>query len=527
MKMKTLYSLILTLFVTVQMTVAQQAKEAAKPGEVIELKMPKSGKTIIRLVFRNGSICDPAGKEGLTNITADMITQSGTSSMTSTQIREMTYPWSARMYSFTDKETVTIGFEIPTDYLDEFYTKVVRELLLHPSMDKNDFDRLLSNQKNYVEQVIRQSSDEEYGKKYLENVLFSGTPYSHLKEGTVASNSSITINDVKDHYKNFFRRDNVMLGIAGDYPASMVDKLKADINQLPATGPAVPKVTAPPMPDGLNVDIVSKQGALGSAISAGFPMNINRSNNEFAALMVANSWLGEHRKSYSRLYQKIREARSMNYGDYTYIEWYDNGGSNMLPQPGTPRSLNYFSIWLRPVQTAKGLKAQYQELSNIKIGHAHYALRMALREMDDLIQKGMTKEDFESTRDFLKSYSKLYIETPAKKLGYLMDSRFYGRTDWITELDGLLAKLTPEDVNNAMKKYWQTKNMEIVIVTDESEVANLVESLKNNSASPMSYSNSLKSSLPQTILDEDNVVSAYPLKVKNVRVVNSNDTFMK
>jgi zinc protease len=527
MKMKTIYSLLVCVFVTA-FAVAQQSKTpASTQKDIIELKMPKSGKAIIRLVFRNGSICDPAGKEGLTNITADMIVESGTGKMTSTQIRDLIYPWSARMSSFTDKETVTFAFEVPTSHLDEFYNKVVRDLLLHPSMDKNDFDRLLSNQKNYVEEVIRQSSDEEYGKKYLENVLFKGTPYAHLKEGTVASNSSITLEDVKTHYKNFFRKDNVLIGVAGDYPSTLVEMLKADIDQLPSTGPAVPKITPPAMPDGINVDIISKQGALGSAISAGFPMNITRSNNDFVALMVANSWLGEHRKSYSRLYQKIREARSMNYGDYTYIEWYENGGVNMLPPPGTPRSVNYFSIWLRPVQTAKGLKAQYPELSDIKIGHAHYALRMALREMDDLIQKGMTKEDFESTRDFLKSYSKLYIETPAKKLGYLMDSKFYGRTDWITELDGLLAKLTLEDVNAAMKKYWQTKNMEVVIITDESEVPNLVESLKSNSKSPMSYSNSLKSSLPQTILDEDEVVGAYPLPVKSVNVVKSEDTFQK
>ena len=43
----------------------------------------------------------------------------------------------------------------------------------------------------------------------------------------------------------------------------------------------------------------------------------------------------------------------------------------------------------------------------------------------------LSKEEFESTRDFLKSYSKLYIETPVKKLGFLMDSHFYGRKDWI------------------------------------------------------------------------------------------------
>ena len=495
--------------------------------EVIQLKMPSSGKAVFRLVFRNGSISDPAGKEGLTELTADMITESGTKKMTSTEIRKLIYPWAARMSSFTDKEVSIFTFEVPTRYLQQFYTTVVKDLLLNPSMDKNDFDRLLSNQKNYVEEVIRQSSDEEYGKKYLEAVLFNGTPYSHLTDGSVASLSSITIDDVKQHYANMFTRNNVLIGIAGDYPEAMVSQLKNDLNMLPDIKPILPKLNIPKQPNGLSVDIISKQGALGSAISAGFPMDLTRSNNDFAALMVANSWLGEHRKSYSRLYQKIREARSMNYGDYSYIEWYENGGSNMLPVAGTTRSLNYFSLWIRPVQTAKGLKSQYPELSEISIGHAHFALRMALREMDELIKNGLSKEDFESTRDFLKSYTKLYIETPAKKLGYLMDSHFYGRADWISELDGLLAKLTMEDVNAAIRKYWQMQNMEIVIVTDESEVSKLVESLGNNKPSPMSYSNTLKTSLPENIMKEDAIVATYPMKVSEVRIIKSSDTFKK
>ncbi len=495
--------------------------------DVTQLRMAGSGKAVIRLVFRNGSICDPAGKEGLTSLTTDMIVESGTKKMNSTEIRKLIYPWAASMGSFTDKEVSILTFQVPTKYLQQFYTSVVKELLLNPSMDKSDFDRLLSNQKNYVEEVIRQSSDEEYGKKYLEEVLFKGTPYSHLVDGTVSSLSSITLDDVKKHYPKMFTRNNVRAGIAGDYPDNIVTQLKADLALLPEGKPAIPTLTPPPMPNGLTVDIVSKQGALGSAISAGFPMNITRSNDEFAALMVANSWLGEHRKSYSRLYQKIREARSMNYGDYTYIEWYQNGGGNMLPVAGTPRSLNYFSIWIRPVQTASGLKKQYNELSSIQVGHAHFALRMALKEMDELINKGMTQEEFESTRDFLKSYTKLYIETPAKKLGFLMDSQFYGRRDWISDLDGLLSKLTLDAVNKAIRKYWQTQNMEIVIITDESEAKPLSESLKNGSPSPMSYSNSLKSSLPKDILDEDDVVSTYPMKVREVRIIDSNTTFKK
>jgi zinc protease len=217
----------------------------------------------------------------------------------------------------------------------------------------------------------------------------------------------------------------------------------------------------------------------------------------------------------------------MNYGDYSYIEWYNNGGGNMLPQPGFPRSTNYFSIWIRPVQTAKGLKAQYKELEGIKIGHAHFAIRMALREMDKLITNGMSPEDFELTKTFLRSYIKLYIQTPGKQLGFLMDSRFYGRQNYISELDKLLEKITLNDVNSAMKKNWQTKNMYITIVTDKSEVTDLAQSLQENTLSPMSYADALKAVLTPEILKEDDEAAKFPLNVKKVTIVNSGDMFMK
>lgn len=511
---KNILSIVFLFFITV-----------ANAIEVVQLPLPNSGKTIIRLQFLNGSMCDPKGKEGVTSLTTQLIADGGTKTMTTTEVNKLIYPWAATISSSTDKEVSIFTFQVPTSNLSQFYTKVVKEMMLNPRMDSADFARHLSNQRNYVDQVIRESSDEEFGKKYLESMLFKDSPYEQLVAGTSTSLASINLSDVKTQYAKFYASTNLLIGLAGDYPESFVAQIKADFEKLPKFFVKTPHLIQPPMPEGLNVTIISKPGALGSAISAGFPMDINRVKDEFAALMVANSWLGEHRKSYSRLYQKIREARSMNYGDYTYIEWYDNGGSNMLPPPGTPRYLNYFSIWLRPVQTAKGLKKQYPELSDIKIGHAHFAMRMALREMDELLKKGMSKEDFSNTVEFLRSYSKLYIETPVKKLGYLMDSKAYHRTDWISDLDALLAKVTLEDVNNAMRKYWQTKNMDIVIITDESEAEPLAESLRNNSPSPMSYSNDLKSTLPQSILDEDKIVEIYPMPVKNVTIITKDIPF--
>jgi zinc protease len=215
----------------------------------------------------------------------------------------------------------------------------------------------------------------------------------------------------------------------------------------------------------------------------------------------------------------------MNYGDYSYIEWYENGGANMLPVSGVPRSSNYFSVWIRPVQIAKQLKQQYPELSEVKIGHAHFALRMAFFELGKLVRDGLSRENFEATREFLRSYSKLYVQTPEKQLGFLMDSKFYSRENYISELDDLLANLTLEDVNNAIRKYWQTDNMFVTIITDKSEAEPLAKSLRQNLQSPMSYSNLVREGLPKEILADDKLVADLKLNVTSVKILDSKDTF--
>lgn len=492
--------------------------------EFVELKQPNSAKLVVKFMFKNGSICDPQGKEGLTYTTSQLITQGGTGELTFGDIQDKIYPMAAGYYSSVDKEVAIFTFQFHKDWMEEFYPIMIG-LITNPSLSQSDFDRVKVNQQAYVDQVIRASSDEEYSKKALEDFQFRGTIYQHMVEGKSASVSSITLDDVKEHYQKFFTQNNLMVGIAGNYSEDFLNKLKNDLKKLPYTNPEIPEAPVIEMPDGINIEIIAKEGAFGSAIFTGYPLSITRTDDDFAALMVANSYLGEHRKSYGKLYQMIREQRSMNYGDYSYIEWYSNGGGNMLPPSGVPRHSNYFALWIRPVQIAKQLKMQYEELSDINIGHAHFALRMALREMDKMIKNGISQEDFEATRAFLQSYIKLYIKSPDEQLGYLMDSKMYGRENYIQELGELLSKVTLDDVNSAIKKYMQIDNMKVTIVTDVSEAEPLVKSLMENLASPMSYSNIVKAGLSEGILNEDASTENFKLNVKNVTIVDSKDTF--
>ncbi|MFA6437704.1 MAG: insulinase family protein [Bacteriovoracaceae bacterium] len=507
---------------TLILTILFSAAVFAQP--VIELKQPKSNKIVMKIRFANGSIADPKGKEGLTYAAAQLITQGGTKEMTYSEIQDKIYPWAAGYNVLVDKEVTTFTFMVHVDFLDQFYP-IVKGLLLSPSFAEADFQRVMKNQQNYVDQVIRASSDEEYSKKALEDLLFRGTNYQHKVQGTSESVTSITLEDIKQHFTNAFTKNNVTIGIAGNYSETFLKQITSDLAQLSGKKFVSSKAGKANTPDGVQVEIIAKDNAFGSAVFTGTPLAITRSSKEFAALMVANSYLGEHRKSYGQLYQKLRETRSMNYGDYSYIEWYNNGGGNMLPPSGVPRSSNYFSLWIRPVQIAKQLKNQYAELSGITVGHAHFALRMAIREVDLIVKKGLTKEAFEATRTFLRSYTKLYVQTPNEQLGYLMDSRFYGRKDFITEVDKELATLTVKDVNAAVKKYWRTNNMFVAIITDKSEADALAKSLKENTASPMAYSDAVKAGLPKDVLTEDDIVATYKLNIKNVTIVDSKDTF--
>jgi hypothetical protein len=67
--------------------------------------------------------------------------------------------------------------------------------------------------------------------------------------------------------------------------------------------------------------------------------------------------------------------------------------------------------------------------------------------------------------------------------------------------------------------------MFIAIITDKTEAVPLARSLRDNLASPMSYSNVLKGVLTPEIFNEDKLVENYVMKVSNINIIDSNTTF--
>ena len=459
----------------------------------------------IKLLFESGSADDPPGKEGLAALSAALISGGGSSEMSYEDIQKALFPISGGFGSQVDRELTVFNGVIHADNFRTWSDVALRQLT-SPGFSPEDFERVKTNLRNALIQDLRSNDDEELGKEVLQQVVFRDTAYGHPTMGSVAGIDSITVEDVKDFVKTHYTRDNLVIGFAGDLDPEVESRLRRELNLLPAGMPAQPEAPKGREASGIEVTLVEKD-ARATAISFGFPIEVTRSHPDYPALYLARTWLGEHRSSMSHLYQRIREVRGMNYGDYAYIEAFPYGGRSFFPPTNVARRAQLFEVWIRPVPTGQG----------------HHALRIAMHELEKLVQNGLTEEQFESTREYLSKNVFLLTATQSDQLGYALDSRFYGIDDYPTYMREALDELSVEEVNAAIRRHLQVEDVHVAMILKDAQ--GMKERLVADTHSSIQYA----SEKPAELLAEDREIGARKLNVRpeNVTIVPVAEVFAK
>jgi zinc protease len=445
-----------------------------------------------------GSAQDPQGKEGITSLTAAMLAEGGTRTKAYSDITDAMYPMATAFQWQVDKEMTVFSGTTHVDNLEKYYS-LIREMLLDPGFREDDFARLKEEALNYLKIGLRENNDEELGKEVLYSMIYPPEhPYGHHNMGAVSALEKLTINDVRAFYQQHYTRANLVIGLAGGYPADFPKRVESDFAKLPSrtADPVTAGLTQPKSLPGTRIEIVQRD-TRSTAVSLGFPIAVTRADKDWPALAVVASYFGQHRSSNSYLWQRLRELRGLNYGDFAYIEYFPRGMSQFQPDPNLGRHLQIFQIWIRPVEPQNG----------------HFVLRTALYEYDKLVRDGMAQEAFESTRQFLSKYVNVLTATQESQLGYELDSRYYGIKDFPTYMREQLAKLTLADVNRAIRQYLKSDAMRIAIVTKDA--AALRDAIVSNKPSPITY-NAAK---PKEITDEDKIIEQYKIVVKPAEVM--------
>ena len=469
------------------------AAEAASGDEasfrLVERHSDASPLVDVAFVFHAGAALDPPGKKGLAQLTAMMLSDGGSTERGIDQINDAMYPMAAGFDAQVDKEMVRLAGTVHRDNLAEWYA-LVAEQLLAPGWREDDFARLKTQLVNAILTDLVANNDEELGKEALYQFIYGpGHPYGTLTLGRVEDVQALTLDDVRAFHARHYSPANLTVGLAGGYPADFTARLRRDLARLPAGEASRREPGTLPRIAGHEALILEK-ATLAHAVSFGFPIALKRGDPDWVALWLATQWLGQHRSQNAHLYDRIREQRGMNYGDYAYIEYFPRGMYLTQPDPNLFRNEQIFQVWLRPLTGNN---------------EAHFATRVALYELGKLVEDGLTEEQFAATREFLDKWVAQLVSSQPALLGYAIDSAWYGIPDFPAYVRAELQGLTLEDVNRVVREHFSTEHIKFVFITPNG--ADLRRRLVGNDPSPMTY-NSPK---PASLLAEDAIIEALPL----------------
>lgn len=506
--------LLIAFFLLASLSLCAQTAEANHGLAGLVVEPSPSPLWEVRVMVHAGSASDPAGKEGTASLVANMLIEGGfgdpQNPVTKEKLAEITRPWgSAALPSvLVDKQTTTFTMRVPRDSFPEFLEKVFQPMFNQPLWKADELERLRKEALVGIESGLRFEQQEQLGLLALDNYVFLGTPLGHLAEGTVEGLKAITRDDLASFYQRYYRRAEMYVATSiGDKQAvdQMVAALPSGSGSVPRDDFAIPTRAI----QGRHLLIITQPNAIATGLHLGFPIDVTRGDPDYWPLFVGNVFLGTHRDSFGRLYNLIREQRGYNYGDYSYVEYLAGRPFYLFPPPTTPRSRQYFSIWIRPVAH------QY----------THFILKVMTAELERFVREGLTPEQVAEAKVKARTLYLNYAESVSRRLGYRLDDLFYGMRDrgYIDTMLKSIDAVTAEQVNAAIKKHLQSENLKYIIVTNQSEAAKLADDIANdrdvNNKSLEEYH--ISEPVPpekQEMLAQDEQWKKYPLHIERERI---------
>lgn len=443
-----------------------------------------------RVAFRLGSAHDPPGLPGLTMLTARLMAQGGAGSRSYRELQEALYPMAAEIGVQVDREQTVLHARVHRDDLPTF-GPLLRDVLVSPHFDVQDFRRVRDQIKTELAYGLKSNDDETFAKEVLQAMLYQDHPFEHPPQGTFKGLEQVTLSDVNAHYRRYFCLARTTVGVSGDLSEHVLEQWLKTL--LPLGRLSCSAVTEQPTPQLLKQRrawLVQKPSASATAISIGLHHSVRRGDADYPALVLAATYLGQHRQFIGRLMQKIREHRGLNYGDYAYAEHFRQYHDTHFAAPNISRTQQYFSIWLRPVAPK----------------NAAFVIKLAVRELEHLATHGLNLAEFKRIQTYARRYFPLSLQTADQQLGVAMDAEFYAtpRAEW-SALQQQLQRMTASEFNAAMRRHLKLDALQLAVITDNATA--LKAALIDSAPSTVVYT----TAMPSSVVSEDKIIARYDL----------------
>ena len=392
------------------------------------------------MLIRTGSSQDPAGESGLASFVAELLDK-GTVKRTAPQIAQQLGQMGADLGASAALDFTSISASALAPQAEELL-KNFTEIVMQPAFSDTEIERL---RKQTLAEISREvDSPDAFANKAFDAYLFGSHPYGQSPLGNIESVKAIKKKNIIQHYLRYFRPNNAILAVVGKYTPELAAEIEKSFGAWSKRDVPAPVFGQVPPIEGVQIRLVDKPGLVQAQIRMG-NLGIKRKSDDYIVLRVANTILGG--AFASRLNSRIRRDLGLTYNIGSHFEALQDTG---------PFEISTFT-------------------KNQTVGQT---VGETLKLLSEFKAKGVTSDEVDSVKGYLKGIFPTAIETPEKLAFNLMILRFYQipdtyLTNYLREVD----RISSSDVNRAIKKYFDDKNLKILVYTSAETVLPQLEPL--------------------------------------------------
>lgn len=386
-----------------------------------------------QLYFRSGNAAVSHLAPGLADMMATMV-RTGTAKRASRQIEEDLRRLGADLSSSAGQDHSAISFAGLSEFAEPLLG-LVNELAREASFPEAEFER---ERRQKLEEVKLERTQPGFlAGERLRKVLFGEHPYAKVSPSE-AQVAAYKIDELQSIYRQSYTPENGLMLLVGDFdPSAMLKTIEKLFGNWSGKKPAVPITAAPANPHGRRVYLVHVPGAVQAQILCGCH-SITRRDPDWVNLGLTNSLYGGAFNS--RLVMNIREAKGYTYSPRSSV--------NPLQQHG------YFSV----------SAAVRNEVVAASLTEIFY-------EIDKLRSLPVPDAELADAQNYLTGVFSMGLATQDGLLSQIATVALNDLpNDYLETYRAKVRALKPVDVQSAAQKYFDSANMQIVVVGERTKI---------------------------------------------------------
>ena len=384
----------------------------------------------ITAMVRSGSVYEPASLSGLASLTGSVMRSGGAAGLAPERMDDELEFMASSVESGIGPDMGTVSLTSLTKNFSRTL-QIFADVLLRPDFSEKRVDLA---RKHLIEGLRRQNDDpKEIAGREINRAIYAGHPLGNVPTPETAK--AITRQGMVDFHRRFFRTDNMILAVSGDFErAAMLRELNAVFGKPPA----LPATVLPEIPQPAAVfaaeTIYGYKEVNQTVIRMGH-LGVTKESPELYALRVLDYILGG--SFTSRLTMEIRTNQGLAYNVASH---FDIGR-------------RYTGTFIAETETKAESTAK------------------AITLMKDIIA-GMTREpvtdvELKAAREYIINSFMFGFTSPASIVTQRARLEYYGYApDYLETYRDNISRVTKEDVLAAARKHLKPEAFKLVVVGD-------------------------------------------------------------